>query len=829
MSGMLTPPESTATRSRLDRTLALFTDVRAGEGATAALMLVNVFLLLICYSVIKTVREPLILLGGGAEVRSYAAAGQALLLIGFVPLYGLVASRVPRLRLIVGVTLFFVGCIELFAAAVALRVPYVGVAFFIWVGIFNISLVAQFWSFANDVYRKDAGDRLFPVIMLGMTAGAPLGSLVAARLFKAGLSPQIILQVSALLLAVSVGLYLLISRRVERMSPAPAAPLAPVGGFALVAQSPYLRLVALLVVLLNIVNTTGEYIVAKLLTTHVAELAAATPGFDKRAFIGAFSGEYQFWVNVTALLLQAFVTSRLVKARGLQGALLALPLIALGGYGLMAAGAGFAVVRWIKTAENATDYSIMNTARQLLWLPATREEKYKAKQAIDTFCVRIGDLLSAALVFVGTGVLQLSPSEFALVNVGLTLAWLGVAALLLKPRQERPRVALPRLAGAGAMATLLLAADVQPARAQDSREHLLSGARAAKATGLHAYEPTPLERRIDFVNRLVVSPRTFRPYIGSVMEGGGLAIGPALRTTVGDTGVFTAHAAWSVRSYGAVVANLTLPEFGGRRLRVDVGGKRLHAPGVAFFGIGPDSSRAARRTFGYDELTVGATVTARLSRVVMAGGQLDYLTLRADDADTTTAGPLPSLAPDYYRLGAFAAIDTRTSAAYARDGGLLRAAYSDYRQANGRSFSFQRVDADVRRFVPLNGESQVVALRASASGTFAGAGSEVPFFLLPELGGPRALRGYSSWRFRDRARLVLSAEYRWTAGPLVDMSVFADAGAVAPRVTALTSEPLRTSYGVGFTVHTPSSTLTRLEIARSREGLGLLVSFGPSF
>src|SRR5207244_13386902 len=99
---------------------------------------------------------------------------------------------------------------------------------------------------------------------------------------------------------------------------------------------------------------------------------------------------------VTRLVLQASVTSRLVKYKGLRGALLALPLIALGGYAIIAAGAGFAVVRWIKTAENATDYSIMNTARQLLWLPTSREEQYKAKQAIDTFFMRGVGMLSAA-------------------------------------------------------------------------------------------------------------------------------------------------------------------------------------------------------------------------------------------------------------------------------------------------------------------------------------------------------------------------------------------------------------------------------------------------
>src|SRR5439155_2714606 len=171
----------------------------------------------------------------------------------------------------------------------------------------------------------------------------------------------------------------------------------------------------------------GVYVVARLLTAHVSELSLANAAFNKQAYIGAYMGDYQFWVNVTAFLLQAFVTSRLVKHRGIQGALLALPLIALGGYAIIAAGVGFSVVRWIKTAENATDYSIMNTARQLLWLPTTREEKYKAKQAIDTFFVRGGDLLSAGAVFLGTGILHLSVAQFAIGNVALTLVWIGVA------------------------------------------------------------------------------------------------------------------------------------------------------------------------------------------------------------------------------------------------------------------------------------------------------------------------------------------------------------------------------------------------------------------
>jgi AAA family ATP:ADP antiporter len=419
-------------KSWLDRSLSLFTDVRAGEGATAVLMLLNIFLLLICYSVIKTVREPLILLGGGAEVRSYAAAGQALVLMGFVPLYSWFASRVDRVKLLVGVTSFFIVCIELFALSVAARVPYVGVAFFIWVGIFNISLVAQFWSFANDIYRKEAGDRLFPVILIGMTAGAPLGSLVSGRLFGLGVTPPLILQISAVLLVASLLLYLVVNARETRRVAVPEPALAGGGGFGLVFRNPYLRLIAVLIVLLNVVNTTGEYVVARLVAANAKELALVNAGFNEQAYIGSFYGDYQFWVNVIAVLLQAFVTSRLIKNAGLRGALLALPFIALGGYAVIAAGVGFSVVRWIKTAENATDYSVMNTARQLLWLPTAREEKYKAKQAIDTFFVRGGDLISAAVVYVGTTIVGMGVGGFAVSNVVLTLVWISVAFLIIK-------------------------------------------------------------------------------------------------------------------------------------------------------------------------------------------------------------------------------------------------------------------------------------------------------------------------------------------------------------------------------------------------------------
>jgi len=185
-------------------------------------------------------------------------------------------------------------------------------------------------------------------------------------------------------------------------------------------------------VVLNVVNTVGEYLLSHLVVEHASALAAADPGFDKNAYIGAYYGSYFFWVNVLAVALQAFVASRLVKYFGLAGVLFALPLIALGAYGMVAVGATLAIVRVAKTAENSTDYSVMNTAKQLLWLPTSREEKYKAKQAVDSFFVRLGDLTAAFVVFAGTAWVTLDSGGFALVNLGFVAVWLVLAVALAR-------------------------------------------------------------------------------------------------------------------------------------------------------------------------------------------------------------------------------------------------------------------------------------------------------------------------------------------------------------------------------------------------------------
>ncbi len=431
------------------RVARLFGDVRAGEAATAGLMMVNLFSLMLAYYLIKTVREPLILTTGGAELKSYAAAAQAAVLMGAVPLYSWFSSRVDRTRLIRGVTLFFLVCIQLFCLGAWLKMPMLGFVFYVWVGIFSLAMIAQFWSFANDAYSQESGERLFPVVANGAILGSVVGSYGASWLFKFELSPVVILEIATATILVHLALYAVVGRRLQNeaqrgASAQPTEALSRRDGFALVFAKPYLRLIALLLILLNVVNTTGEYILSSSVLERAASAfqAAALAGsnLDRDAFvsnyIGTFYGEFFTWVNIAGVVLQAFVVARIVKYTGIAGALLALPIVAFGAYGLVAAGAGFAALRVSKTMENATDYSVMNTARAMLWLPTTRDEKYKAKQALDTFFVRLGDVISGGLVFLGTTWLGWGVPQFAYANVVVVLAWLALAWLIVRAYRE---------------------------------------------------------------------------------------------------------------------------------------------------------------------------------------------------------------------------------------------------------------------------------------------------------------------------------------------------------------------------------------------------------
>jgi len=458
-------------RTLLERFLGLFAEVRSGEAANVVFMFANIFLILTAYYMLKVVREGLMIGGvelfglGGDEIKAYLPAVMTVLLLAVVPAYGALASAVSRVRLLNSTTLFVIVTLVLFYLWGSTEGvgTAIGLSFFIYLGIVNVFLIAQFWSFANDIYTERQGKRLFAIIAIGQSLGAVLGPKIAAG-FAADIF--VLLLISAGIFAACMLLYNIINRREISVSSDSAGhdeaaesetPLAKGGGFGLVFKSRYLLLIALMILVTNIVNTTGEYILSNAAKTYSEEVvpsldakqlqradaaalasdeAQANPEAAKAAardralrgarseVIGAFYGNFFFWVNLIGVLVQMFVVSRIFKYFGVRAALFVLPVIAFGSYAAFAVIGGLTVLRFAKTAENATDYSLQNTVKQALFLPTSREEKYKAKAAIDTFFVRFGDTAAAAIVWAGLHALHFSPRTFALVNVGLVLAWL---------------------------------------------------------------------------------------------------------------------------------------------------------------------------------------------------------------------------------------------------------------------------------------------------------------------------------------------------------------------------------------------------------------------
>ena len=447
----------------LERALSVVTEVRPGEGATAVLLAVNVFVLLSAYYTIRPLRSALLLPvqiplpGGrvmaGPEIQAYTGAILAALFLVIVPLYSAFASRVDRIRLINRVTMFFVVTLIgfYFLARFQVSPTLVAVTFFLWMGVFNLMIIAQFWSFANDLYTPEQGKRLFAIVGFGGSVGAIGGALIASSLIaRLGLLPMMLLASAELLLA--LGLTNVINKRELRRPKAVVdknqeKPLSGGDGFSLVLGNRYLLLIGVLTLAVQLVNTNGNYILNETLTRMAREtIAAGTGGLSEGQIIGGYMAGVDFWQNVLSMVIQFFLVSRIFKYMGIGGALFVMPTISLISYGVFAFAPVLAFIRLTKIAENATDYSLQNTVRRALFLPTSREAKYKALQAVETFFWRAGDMLSGVLTFILIQWLAMSVRGFALVNIAIVVVWLILAASLSRENRRLTAEAEPAAA-----------------------------------------------------------------------------------------------------------------------------------------------------------------------------------------------------------------------------------------------------------------------------------------------------------------------------------------------------------------------------------------------
>ena len=422
----------------MERFLSLFTTLRAGEGAVAAQLCLQSFAIMFSYYTLKVIREPMILADGSAELKAYSSAAQAILLMLIVPLFARLYQRTSVLQekhhLFRNSLLFFI--INLLAFGFCYQQGWpIAIAFYIWLGIFAVMVLALFWAFAADLFNPRSGQRIFPLIAAAGALGALFGAGMASPI-------DIIVGHDGLMFCAALLLVLpwWLSRSSENSVPPgsrcyavevkPEAPSPLLQGFQIVWQSRYLSLIAIFVILLNLINANGEYILASFVTEHAKNLGATGgAGMQAENYITQFYSRYVFATTGLSFLIQLFLVSRIYDRVGISGALYILPILMLVNYSLLALFPIMAVARAALIAENSVGYSLQNTTRHALFLPVNRREKYVGKHTIDTFFFRVGDVLSGSFIFIASTVISLGIVGFVLVNCGLAalLFWVSRA------------------------------------------------------------------------------------------------------------------------------------------------------------------------------------------------------------------------------------------------------------------------------------------------------------------------------------------------------------------------------------------------------------------
>jgi len=401
-------------------------------------------------------------------------------------------------------------------------------------------------------------------------------------------------------------------------------------------------------------------------------------------------------------------------------------------------------------------------------------------------------------------------------------------------------------------AAFLLMASLGPlataATAQEpTREGVIAAQVADKQKSLQPVVRSRIEKIMYFVEdrrileRLAAERDGLYPRFGGLVTGSGVAVGPGYRRHFGGDGVWDLSAAMSLKAYKVVEGRVRLPSFGRDMFTADAVARYLDYPQQRFYGLGLNTLKADKTSFGISQVNTSAGLTFQPARAFNAGARIGFL---APDVGRGRLRRFPSIEqrfadasapgldrqPDFVFGEVSAGVDYTDFPLNPRTGGRHRVAFTKYDDRNLNRYSFRRVDAEAMQLLPFFDKRRIIALYARVALSDTDRGHEVPFYLMPTMGGSHLLRGFEPDRFRDRNLLTLSAEYRWEVFAALDMALFYDRGSVAPRRQGLRLGDMKESYGIGFRFSTRRRLIMRFDIAGGGgEGIRYYLKFGPSF
>jgi surface antigen Omp85-like protein len=379
-----------------------------------------------------------------------------------------------------------------------------------------------------------------------------------------------------------------------------------------------------------------------------------------------------------------------------------------------------------------------------------------------------------------------------------------------------------------------------PTRAETLRQQ-----REEKAKSAAPYEPSGLEKALTIAEDkavVLLGREGFYPKLGSLTTGSGFAFGAGFRNrpVFKHYGTLDLWAAGSLRKYWAVETRATFPDLANGHLFAEAWATRRDYPQEDFFGIGPEASRSEQVNFAFRRTIIGARGGVRPLRRLLVGGGVQYVQPNLGPGQDTRVPSIEALfneatapgldqQPNYLLTSGLVELDYRQPI-NARKGGWYLIEFIRYHDRDRDTYSFNRLDVDLRQYVPFLAERRVLAGRAYISTSEAQAGHTVPFYFMPYLGGRDTLRGFREYRFRGPHALLLQGEYRYEIWSGLEGALFYDAGKVAVERADLNLKNLEKDYGFGFRFNTDNGVVVRVDAGfGSKDGKHLYITFGGVF
>ncbi|WP_201017588.1 NTP/NDP exchange transporter [Pseudomonas cichorii] len=411
-----------------------WTNVQPSERAALLLGFAFHFCVLASYYLVRPLRDALGL-EGGADKLQWLFTATFLVMLLMVPLFGALVSCLPAKRFVPLIYRLVALTMLIFGVLIANRVApvRVGQVFFVWISVYNLFIVSIFWSVLVDRFSSEQGRRLFGFVAAGGTLGTFVGPLLAAGM-ATRLGPLALTFAAALLLELSVRCYRGLLSRTEAQSISPLQSERSMGGsvlagITLISRSPYLLGLVLFMLLHTTAATFLYFEQGRIVAGSYSDVGSRT----------RFFAIIDLVVSALTLIFQLLLTGPLIRLVGVGGALISLPLATIVAFTAMAMAPVPATVALAQGLRRAIEFAVVRPAREVLWTVVTREEKYKAKNVIETLVYRGGDAASGWLS-VGLTALGAGFGALAIVIVPVAGLW-GVLCLWLS-RRHRERASV---------------------------------------------------------------------------------------------------------------------------------------------------------------------------------------------------------------------------------------------------------------------------------------------------------------------------------------------------------------------------------------------------